>query len=237
VCILHFFFSERQVSNLLKYSSFVVKPFENGCQVVSIYTDFSKAFDRVSHCLFLNKMSSDSGPACCQWLRSYFSGGIQRISTSDVPQGNHLGPLCFIWFFDWNRIKSFSTNECFFMLITWSCFSQYVVFRIARRFRAIWTGWPTGMERIYWNWMLVSVSQSNFQNHVILWNSLTCWEVLSLAVLSLTLIWWLWCTAGCHFLGILMLRLERLWQCWVCEKIIRWVQGSLILIHTHTMKK
>jgi hypothetical protein len=49
--------------------------------VDSIYTDFSKVFDRVR--LLLDKMSSDIGPACCQWLRSFFSGRIQRIIMGD----------------------------------------------------------------------------------------------------------------------------------------------------------
>jgi hypothetical protein len=53
-------------------------------------------------------------PTRCLWLRSYLTGRIQRIRngvavskdirvTSSVPQGSHLGPLCFIWFF--NRIS------------------------------------------------------------------------------------------------------------------------------------
>jgi hypothetical protein len=77
--------------------------------VDSIYTDFSKVFDGVRHCLLLDKMSGHIEPAHCQWLRSYFSGRIQRIRmgdcvskdimvTSDVPQSSHLGPVCFIWF-------------------------------------------------------------------------------------------------------------------------------------------
>jgi hypothetical protein len=39
----------------------------------SIYTDFSKAFDKVRHRLLLNKMS-DVEPSSCQWLGSYYSG-------------------------------------------------------------------------------------------------------------------------------------------------------------------
>jgi retron-type reverse transcriptase len=77
--------------------------------VDSIYTDFSKAFDKVRHRLLLDKMPTDVEPSRCQWLRSYFSGRIQRVRmgdcvsrdilvTSGVPQGSHLGPLCFIWF-------------------------------------------------------------------------------------------------------------------------------------------
>jgi hypothetical protein len=74
-----------------------------------VYTDFSKAFDKVRHRLLLAKMSTDVVPSRCQWLGSYFSGRIQRVRmgdcvsrdilvTSGVPQGSHLGPLCYIWF-------------------------------------------------------------------------------------------------------------------------------------------
>jgi hypothetical protein len=75
--------------------------------VDSFYTDFSIAFDRVRHCLLLDKMSSDVEPARCQWLRSYFSDRSQRIRMGDcvsrdflvtwgVSQASHLGPFCFI---------------------------------------------------------------------------------------------------------------------------------------------
>jgi sterol desaturase/sphingolipid hydroxylase (fatty acid hydroxylase superfamily) len=62
------------VSNLLEYSSFVLKSIENGCQVDLIYTDFSKAFDKVRHRLLLDKMSTDVEPSHCQWLGFYFFG-------------------------------------------------------------------------------------------------------------------------------------------------------------------
>jgi hypothetical protein len=97
-----------QIQIKIKFS-FVFNSIEDGCQVDSLYTDFSKAFDRVCQCLLLDKMSGDIDPVCCQWLRSYFSGRIQRIImgdyvsrdiliTSGVRQDSHLGPLCFIWF-------------------------------------------------------------------------------------------------------------------------------------------
>jgi hypothetical protein len=68
--------------------------------VDSIYTDFSKAFDKVRHRLLLGKMSTDVEPSHCQWLGSYFSVRIQRVRMDDsyVPQCSHLGPLCFIWY-------------------------------------------------------------------------------------------------------------------------------------------
>jgi hypothetical protein len=46
------------VSNLHEYSSFILKSIESGCQVESIYMDFSKAFDKVRHRLLLNNTSS-----------------------------------------------------------------------------------------------------------------------------------------------------------------------------------
>jgi hypothetical protein len=49
--------SRSTVSNLIEYSSFVLKLLEKDCHVDSIYTDFSKAFDRERNCLLLDKMS------------------------------------------------------------------------------------------------------------------------------------------------------------------------------------
>jgi hypothetical protein len=53
------------VSNLLEYSSFVLKSIEDWCQVDSIYTD-------------LDEMSTNVEESRCQWLGSRFSGRIQR---------------------------------------------------------------------------------------------------------------------------------------------------------------
>jgi hypothetical protein len=102
------------VTNLLEHAFFVLNSIEEGCQVDSVFTDFSKAFDRVRHQLLLEEMSVGIEPARCLWLRSYLTGRSQRIRigdaiskdikvTSGVPQGSHLGPLCFIWFV--NRIS------------------------------------------------------------------------------------------------------------------------------------
>jgi hypothetical protein len=51
----HGFMNNRStITNLLEYASFVLNSIEDGNQVDSIYTDFSKAFDRVRHLLLLN---------------------------------------------------------------------------------------------------------------------------------------------------------------------------------------
>jgi hypothetical protein len=71
------------VSNLLEYSFFVLESIEDGCQMNSINTAFSKALNRVRHCLLLYQVSIDVEPARCQLLRSNFSGRIQRIRMED----------------------------------------------------------------------------------------------------------------------------------------------------------
>jgi hypothetical protein len=45
------------VMNLLEYASFVLNSIEGEWQVDSVYTDFSKVFDRVRHQLLLEEMS------------------------------------------------------------------------------------------------------------------------------------------------------------------------------------
>jgi hypothetical protein len=53
----HGFMKNRStITNLVEYASFVLNSIEDGNQVDFIYTDFSKAFDRVRHQLLLNEM-------------------------------------------------------------------------------------------------------------------------------------------------------------------------------------
>jgi hypothetical protein len=94
--------------------SFVLNSIEDGNQVDSIYTDFSKALGRVRHQLLLNEMSVGIEPTRCMRPGFYMSGRIQKIRiddavfknikmTSSLLQESHLAPLCFIWFV--NRIS------------------------------------------------------------------------------------------------------------------------------------
>jgi hypothetical protein len=62
--VQHGFMKNRStITNLLEYASFVVHQLRT-----AIYTDFSKAFDRVRDQLLLNEMSVCIEPARCMWL-------------------------------------------------------------------------------------------------------------------------------------------------------------------------
>jgi Reverse transcriptase (RNA-dependent DNA polymerase) len=95
---------------LIEFTSYVLNNLEDGIQIDAIYTDFSKAFDKVNHRLLLQKLSALGFGGCfLEWIASYLTDRKQYVKAcgrrsrsisvnSGVPQGSHLGPLFFIIF-------------------------------------------------------------------------------------------------------------------------------------------
>ena len=122
----HGFFNGRStISNLACFTQFTGQALDGQKQVDVIYTDFSKAFDRVDHLMFLQKLVDlgfNDSLVCL--FKSYLYNRTQYVeirghksnkfrATSGTPQGSNLAPLIFSLFI--NDIKDgISSNMLLF---------------------------------------------------------------------------------------------------------------------------
>lgn len=95
-------------TNLMTFSEFLHRTLDDHGQVDVVYTDFEKAFDKVSHTILFQKLrNSGIHGNLLRWVISYILNRTQIVkigssmskdirATSGVPQGSHLGPLLFL---------------------------------------------------------------------------------------------------------------------------------------------
>lgn len=105
----HGFIEKRSTStNLVAYTSFIIKSMKARKQIDSIYTDFSAAFDKINHQIMIAKLNRlGICGSLLAWLQSYLLDRTMSVKigdttssafrvTSGVPQGSHIGPFLFL---------------------------------------------------------------------------------------------------------------------------------------------
>ena len=101
-----------KIPNLCSFTNFVSQALDQRLQVDVVYTDLTKAFDKVNHCILFSKLEKfgicdslvlliRSLLTCRQQYVEYsrYRSQIFYVN-SGVAQGSNLGPLLFMIFFN-----------------------------------------------------------------------------------------------------------------------------------------
>lgn len=113
-------------TNLIEFTSYLINNIEKGYQIDAIYTDFTKAFDRVNIRILCYKLIKIGfHPKFVDWIFSCLSNRVQYVKFCDsesdkfivnsgIQQGSHSGPLYFILFI--NDIYSIFESDTLILL-------------------------------------------------------------------------------------------------------------------------
>ena len=101
---------------ILKFSDCCYANFNDKNFLISVFLDFSRAFDTIDHDIMCRKLERCGVRGSMnEWFKSYFRGRSQYVEVAgtrsslvnircSVPQGSILGPLCFLVYIkDMNR--------------------------------------------------------------------------------------------------------------------------------------
>lgn len=104
----HGFFKKRSVdTNMMTFAEHLSQALDDNSQVDVVYTDFSRAFDKINHDLLIKKLTRAGVHGnLLRWIKSYITNRSQAVCVkgycsrflpvpSGVPQGSHIAPLLF----------------------------------------------------------------------------------------------------------------------------------------------